>query len=465
MSDATEDRSAARHVERRRAFHRYPEPGWCEFLTTSRLVDEIEAVGVDELHVGRDALPAEARMAVPDDDELEAWFERAREAGAREDVLAATEGGHTGVVAVLDRGEGPHVALRVDIDALPIEESTAASHRPAREGFRSEHEGTMHACGHDAHATIGLGVLEAVAASDFEGRFTVFFQPAEELGGGGKPMAESEHVEGVDYLFAVHLGLGHPTGEVVGGTVEQLAVSNLLVRFRGRSAHAGKEPNEGANAMQATATAVQNAYGIARHADGATRVNFGRAEVGTASNIVAEEATLRGEVRGETTELMEYTREELRRIVRAAGEMHGCESSFEVVSGAPRADSDEELAEFVARVAGADDRVDSTVTLAPFGASEDATHLVRAVQEAGGLATYAIVGTDHPGDHHTPTFDVEESDIGLAVDVLAESVLRVAAERPERGAPGEPAGRERRGPGDEREGDEEHAEGGGVSGR
>jgi aminobenzoyl-glutamate utilization protein A len=436
MSDAGNDRPAARsaerHVERRRAFHRHPEPGWCEFRTTSRLVDELEAIGVDELHVGREALPADERMAVPDGDELAAWFARAREAGAREDVLDATEGGHTGVVAVLDRGEGPHVALRVDIDGLPVAESTEESHRPAREGFRSEHEGTMHACGHDAHTTVGLGVLEAVAASDFGGRFTVFFQPAEEVGGGGKPMAESEHIEGVDYLFAVHFGLGHPSGEVVGGTIEQLAVSNLRVRFHGRSAHAGKAPNEGANAMQATATAVGNAYGIPRHADGATRVNFGRAEVGTSTNVIAEEATLWGEVRGETTELMEYTREELRRIVRAAGEMHGCESSFEVVSGAPRADSDEELAELVAGIARGDDRVDSALTLDSFGASEDATHLLRAVQEAGGLATYAIVGTDHPGGHHTPTFDVEEGDLGLAVDVLAASVLRVAEERPER---------------------------------
>ena len=421
-----------RLVERRRAFHRRPEPGWCEFLTTSLLVEALESIGVDELHVGREALPGEARMAVPDEGELETWFERAREAGAREDVLAATEGGHTGVVAVLDRGEGPHVALRVDIDGLPVEESTDGSHRPAREGFRSEHEGWMHACGHDAHMTIGLGTLEAVKRSDFEGRFTVLFQPAEEVGGGGKPMAESEHVEGVDYLFAVHVGLGHPSGEVVGGTVEQLAVSNLRVGFHGRSAHAGKEPNEGANAMQAAAAAIQNAYGIPRHADGATRVNFGRAEVGTAANVVAEEATLWGEVRGETTELMEYAREELRHVVRAAGEMHGCESSVEVVSGAPRADSDEELAELVRRVAAADDRVDSAVVLDAFGASEDATHLIRTVQTAGGLATYAIVGTDHPGAHHTPTFDVEEADLALAVDVLAGSVRRVAEERPER---------------------------------
>ena len=152
----------------RRDLHRHPEPAWLEFLTTSRIVDECERIGVDELYVGRNALDSDARMRVPDDAKIESWFERARAAGAREDVLEATAGGHTGAVAVLRRGEGPVVALRVDIDALPRVEAETDDHPPAREGFRSE-TGAMHACGHDAHAAIGIGVLERIAASDFSG--------------------------------------------------------------------------------------------------------------------------------------------------------------------------------------------------------------------------------------------------------------------------------------------------------
>src|SRR6056297_124892 len=149
-----------RLVELRRELHRHPEPAWREFWTTARIVDELEAIGVDELYVGPEALAEDERMAVPDDEELARWFDRAREAGAREDVLDRLEGGYTGAVAVVERGEGPTVALRVDIDGLQREESTDDDHVPAAEGFRSETEGTMHACGHDAHMTWGLATLE-----------------------------------------------------------------------------------------------------------------------------------------------------------------------------------------------------------------------------------------------------------------------------------------------------------------
>src|SRR6056297_1944332 len=168
-------------VSLRRELHRVPEPAWCEFQTTARIVDACRDVGVDELHVGRDAVDCDARMAVPDGETLAEWTERAREAGVDETLLEQMAGGHTGAVAVLDRGEGPTVGLRVDIDALHITESDDESHHPASEGFRSEHEGCMHACGHDGHATIGVGVLAAVADSDdFEGTLKVVFQPAEE---------------------------------------------------------------------------------------------------------------------------------------------------------------------------------------------------------------------------------------------------------------------------------------------
>ncbi|WP_336343169.1 amidohydrolase [Halalkalicoccus ordinarius] len=420
-----------RTIDRRRTLHRYPEPAWREFYTTSLLVDELERIGVDELAVGREAMDPERRMAVPADEELRRWFERAREKGARGDVLEACEGGYTGCVAVLDRGEGPSIGLRVDVDALFIEEETD-DHRPAREGFRSEHEGLMHACGHDAHMAIGLGTLEAVKESDFEGRLTVFFQPAEEEGGGGRPMAEGPYMAGIEYLLCVHVGLDHPSGEVVAGMEKPLAMSHLNAEFRGRSAHAGKAPNEGANAIQAMATAVGNVYGIPRHAEGMTRVNVGRVEAGTASNVIAEGATVAAEVRGETTALMEYMRERLERTFEAAARMHDCEVDLHVHSESPRADSDPELRDVVHGVAQGVEGVDSPIRSADFGASEDATFLMRAVQEAGGLASYVIVGTDHPDSHHTPHFDVDEESMETAVSVLSGSIDRIAADRPVR---------------------------------
>jgi aminobenzoyl-glutamate utilization protein A len=409
-------------VDLRRAFHRYPEPSWCEFLTTSRVVDELEAIGVDRVFVGREALDPAERMGVPGDDELARWREAARERGAREDVLDATAGGTTGAVAVLDRGDGPTVGLRVDVDALRRTEATDDDHAPAAGGYRSENEGVMHACGHDAHATLGLGTLAAVAESDFAGTFVVFFQPAEEVVGGGRAMAATDHVDGVDHFLAVHVGLDHPTGEVVAGADEALAVRQLAATFTGESAHAGAAPQAGQNAMQAVAAATQGLYGIPRHADGLTRVNVGRAEVGSAPNVVASEGRIELEVRGGTDDLRAYMTDHARRTLDAAAAMHDCAVETETIAVAPREDSDESMVDVVAAAADAASGVDSTVRRAPLGVSEDATYLMRAVKRGGGDATFVVLGTDHPGGHHTATFDVDERTLELGVDVLARTV-------------------------------------------
>ncbi|GAB7021222.1 amidohydrolase [Halostagnicola bangensis] len=434
-----------RLTELRRAFHRYPEPGWCEFRTTARIVEELERIGVDEIAVGRDALSSEARMAVPDDDDLEPWLERARKAGVRDDILERTADGHTGVVAVIEqgnpdsghggdsgqetdsiggvRGGEPCVGLRVDMDAISLRESNEPGHRPADEGFRSEHDGYMHACGHDGHIAMGLGTLEAVKRSDFSGTFKVFFQPAEEISGGGRAMARGGYLDDVDYLLAVHIGHDDPTGTVVAGAEKPLAMAHLTVTFEGASAHAGKAPNDGANAMQAVASAVQNAYAIPRHSNGMTRVNFGHIEGGTASNVIAEEITLEGEVRGETTALMEYTRTELERVLYAAAEMHDCDVTPRVTSESPRVDSDPALRDIVGEIASTVDGVDSVVPTAEFGASEDATFLMEHVKDNGGLASYVLVGTDSPTNQQTPTFDIDEKTLEIGVSVLADAIV------------------------------------------
>jgi aminobenzoyl-glutamate utilization protein A len=332
-------------------------------------------------------------------------------------------GGFTGVLATVSRGEGPTVAVRVDIDGLPRAESEAETHLPAREGFRSEHEGAMHACGHDAHITFGLGTLRAVMESDFQGTLKVLFQPAEEMVAGGRAVAESGVLDDVDSLVAVHVGLDHPTGEVVAGVDGFLAVSHVEAEFAGEGAHAGGHPNRGRNAVQAMATAVQNLYAVPRHEDGATRVNAGQVGGGTATNIVPETAFIHGEVRGETTALMEYTRERARETIEHAAAMHDCSVDVSFDGEAPSATSDQAVVDHVRRVAESAARVDAVVERDDLGGSEDATYLMRRVQERGGRAAYVCVGTDHPGGHHTATFDVDERSLAIGVDVLAGTVL------------------------------------------
>ncbi|WP_458206954.1 amidohydrolase [Haladaptatus sp. NG-SE-30] len=419
-----------RLVELRRELHRHPEPAWREFWTTCRIVDELETIGVDELYIGPEVLDEDERMAVPDDAELGRWYEQARQEGAREDILEQLEGGYTGALAVLERGEGPTVALRVDIDGLLREESTDDDHVPAERGFRSEHAGAMHACGHDAHATIGLGVIEAIKDSDFEGTLKVLFQPGEEMVAGGKPMAKSGHLDDVDYLLAVHIGLDHPTGEVIAGIDGFLAVSHFKAEFEGVPAHAGGRPEEGENAIQAMATAIQNLYAIPRNSDGPTRVNAGLVGGGTATNIIPEHAFIEGEVRGETTELKDYMRERAERVLENAAEMHGCTVELSTEGEAPSAESDDELVGVIHGVATETRGVDSPIRRDTLGGSEDATYLMQEVQQNGGLAAYVGVGTDHPGGHHTATFDVDEDSLPVAVDLLSDSIREIASRQP-----------------------------------
>lgn len=416
-----------RLVTLRRGLHRHPEPAWREFRTTSRIVEELEAIGVDDLFVGSDLIDADARMGVPADAEIDRWYEAAREAGAREDVLARTAGGVTGALAVVRQGEGPTIGLRVDIDGLPRSESDDESHVPAAEGFRSETE-AMHACGHDAHITYGLGVIESIVDSDFEGTLKVVFQPAEEVIGGGKAVAESGHFDDCQEFLAVHVGLDHPTGEVVAGIDDFLAVHHFEATFTGEPAHAGGQPNNGRNAVQSLAAAVQNLYAIPRHEDGPTRVNAGVVEGGSATNIIPETARIEAEVRGKTTELKEYMRERATRAIESAATMHGCTVDIESVGDAPSARSDDAIVETVSEVASETESVESVLDRDRLGGSEDATYLMQRVQDNGGRAAYVCIGTDHPGGHHTATFDVDEPSLPIGVDVLSETIQRLAAE-------------------------------------
>ncbi|WP_066416379.1 amidohydrolase [Halorubrum aethiopicum] len=426
MSVQTDDE----YSEFRRDLHRHPEPAWCEFYTTARIVEALRERDLDTLHVGPDALAEEARRNVPDDEELAKWTDRAREAGADPEILDRLEGGYTGCVAVVERGEGPVVGLRVDIDGLPILESDEGDHAPVAEGFRSENEGYMHACGHDSHATIGLGVLDAVLESDFAGTLKVFFQPGEEKIVGGKPMAESGLLDDVDYFYAVHIGLDHPSGEIVSGIDGFLAVNHFLAEFEGEPSHAGARPEQGRNTVQAMAAAIQNLYAIPRHADGATRVNAGLVGGGTATNIIPEESHIEGEVRGESTELADYMYDHAERVLHSAAEMHDCSVDITTMGAAPSATSDAALSDAIGEVARDVEGVTSVVESADLGGSEDATFMMERVQERGGLACYVGVGTDHPGGHHTSTFDVVERDIGLGIDVLSRAIRHVAETRP-----------------------------------
>lgn len=401
----------------RRDFHRHPELGFCEFRTAAKVASTLASLGW-HVAAGADVVRADARMEVPPAEEIAAARRQALADGADPSWVARFGEGLTGVVGTWDTGRpGPTIAFRVDLDALPVRESEDPEHLPRREGFASAHPGRMHACGHDGHTAIGLGVATALPAlaGHWRGRIKLIFQPAEEGCRGAKAMVAAGVLDDVDHYFATHLGISLPeTGAVACGTDRILATAKLDATFRGVAAHAGVDPHLGRNALLAAATATVQLHAIARHGAGASRINVGQLSGGTARNIVPDQAVLKLEVRGETTAICHWMAAEADRVLRASADLHGVSVTIEPMGEAGNAPCDEGARAVVRRAAQAAG-ASRIVEWAPLGGSEDATLMMAAVQARGGQATYLLVGTPLPAGHHHPRFDVDEAALPLAV--------------------------------------------------
>jgi aminobenzoyl-glutamate utilization protein A len=376
-------------------------------------------------------MDTETRYGLPPEAQVDQAFARAREEGGAAAFLAAMEGGFTGVVGTLDTGKpGPTVGLRVDMDALPILEAASAEHVPAQEGFRSRHEGVMHACGHDAHTAIGLSLAEIMVQqrAHLRGRIKFIFQPAEEGGRGALPMTNAGVVDDVDYFIAIHVGTGIPSGVLRPAVTGHLASTKMDVVFRGQAAHAGGRPDEGRNALVAAAHAVLGLYGIARHHQGRSRVNVGVLKAGSGRNVIPDEASLLIECRGETEEILQYMENRCRAVLAGAAAAEEVSHEIKLMGKTTTATSDTALSEIVCDAASA---VANLEIIAPphiTGGSEDATYFMRRVQERGGQAIYCVIGTDLPSGHHTPTFDIQERDLPAGIHALALALARLTEE-------------------------------------
>lgn len=408
-------------TELRRDFHRHPEVGFCEFRTASRAAGALADLGWD-VGVGADVLQPDARLGVPAPDVLEAAYTRAAGAGADDRFLPAMRGGLTGVVATL-RGNrpGPVVALRADLDALPLTESDDPAHLPAREGFRSRWPDAMHACGHDGHVAVALELARRLSDQDFAGTVRLVLQPAEEGGRGAAAMVAAGVAEDVDVFLAAHLGLGLPTGAVCPAVPDLLANAKLRATFRGSAAHASMAPEQGRHALLGAAAATLGVHTMPRFSGHETRVNVGMLTSGTSSNIVPDTAVMLLETRADDGTVNEELERRVRAVLTGAAGMYGLELDVALVGAVTTATSDPLLAEVIeqaSRAAGAE----LTAPGAGIG-SDDATAFMRRVQEHGGLACYFGIGADSPAPHHAGRFDVDEAALPVAVAVL-EQVLR-----------------------------------------
>jgi len=412
----------------RRDFHRYAEPGWGEYRTASRIAARLEELGF-ALKLGDEVIAANARMALPSEEVMQTQFERAMSQGAEEKYAKKMASGFTGVVGELENGDGPTIAFRFDIDALELEEESAAGHFPYEEGFVSENKGVMHACGHDGHMSIGLGLAEALAQvkDSLQGRVKLIFQPAEEGVRGAKSMVEAGVLDEVDYLIGMHIGIkAKRSGEFYCGTTGFLATSKLDVHFKGKPAHAGLAPQEGDNALLSAASAALNLHAIPRHGEGATRINVGKLTAGTGRNVVPAQAHLVLETRGENSSLNSYMKEYAIKVLEGSAAMHATKCEVTAMGDAESGESDEKMMSALFQLAK-DNQLfpDLKDSMAFLGGSEDFTHMMKRVQDRGGKASYCMLGSKLGGNHHTSTFDFDESILIQGVKLLTLAALEL----------------------------------------
>ncbi|WP_433671026.1 M20 family metallo-hydrolase [Klebsiella michiganensis] len=423
---------APKMTEWRRDFHLHAESGWLEFRTASKVAEVLDGLGY-QLALGRDVIDADSRMGLPDEETLAQAFQRARAQGAPERWLPVFEGGFAGVVATLNTGRpGPTLAFRVDMDALDLNEQHDDSHRPHRDRFASCNDGMMHACGHDGHTAIGLGLAHVLKeyAAQLNGTMVLIFQPAEEGTRGARAMVAAGVLDEVDYFTAIHIGTGVPAGTVVCGGDNFMATTKFDVQFSGVAAHAGGKPEDGRNALLAAAQAALALHAIAPHSAGASRVNVGVMQAGTGRNVVPSSALLKVETRGETDAINQYVFERAKQAIAGAATMY--EASYQLqlmgaaTSSAPSPAWVDYLRQQTAQVPGVKQAVDRIA--APAG-SEDATLMMARVQERGGLASYMIFGTELSAGHHNEKFDFDENVMTLAVETLARVALNFPWQR------------------------------------
>lgn len=394
----------------RRDFHRHPELSWCEFRTTSVLCRELERLGF-EVRWGRTLWGELDPHNLPPTEQLHQSYREAWQLlGADDPYLPDMEGGYTGVVARLKCSDDDlHQAFRFDIDALHIAESTASSHLPNELGFASCHEAKMHACGHDGHMAIGVGLAKLIAErkNELRGTVTLFFQPAEEVGGGGVHFAKLPCLKGVQRLYSVHVGIVDQPVVVCGATWNSAGVFDVVMK--GRSAHAANNPEFGRNALLAACQAVAALYGIARHSGGASSINVGMMYSNNPNNVVSAEAGFRFEVRGTSNSIREYMEQRAAQIISGTSAMHEVEASLSRRSVFENHPGHPELARQIKERALAFGlRADEIWDSYHVPASEDATFMTRAVNSQGGQACHLIFGCPVKGGHHNGRFDIPD---------------------------------------------------------
>ena len=330
--------------------------------------------------------------------------------------------GGTGVRAVIEGGvdEAGHVALRADMDALPVIENSGAD-------YGSRVEGVMHACGHDGHVAMLLGAASLLKKRPFPGKVSLIFQPAEEFGNGAEKLVQEGILsDGVEAIFAGHIDTHFPVGCI---TVDEGLICSYADAFSleilGRGGHAAR-PHESRDALVAGAhlvTSIQTM--MAREIDPSTAavLTIGQFKAGSAHNVIADRAILRGTIRASSITSRKNILEGLQRICEAVGIQHRVEVRLTMTETLPaviNSKSGAETARAAAiHIVGAEGVVSQGK---PSLGGEDFAFYLEKIP--GCLVRFGARGEQEYGAAHSATFDFDEQVLTVGSRWLAEVAVR-----------------------------------------
>ncbi|HGM5492812.1 TPA: amidohydrolase [Serratia fonticola] len=409
----------------RRQFHAYPETGWTEFATTARVIQTLEAMGYRVLTGTQVINPDFVRGYDPQ--AVKKAQAAARTAGIDETILQRI-GDYTGCAAIIETGRpGPVVALRFELDCVNVQESACASHTPQQENFASSQPGFMHACGHDGHMAIGLGVAQWLMdhRDSLCGSVKLLFQPAEEGVRGARPMAESGILDDVDFFACGHLGCDIPSNTIVAAPEKFLSTLKIDMSFQGKAAHAGMEPHLGKNALAAACHTTLQLLSLPTHGEGMTRVNVGVLRGGEGRNVIPSHAQMQVEVRGENEKINNFMYEEAMRRAQGAALSFDVQLETQIMGEAVNFVPDDEMTELVMAIAKDIPSVQHVQRSMNFNGSDDATVLIKRVQSHGGKAAYFVIGSDLKAGHHQSEFDIDEDQLFTGYTLFTQLLTRL----------------------------------------
>lgn len=333
----------------------------------------------------------------------------------------------TGVVGLLRGGAGKAdaktIAIRADMDALPIHEQNDID-------YRSTIDGKMHACGHDGHTSIALAVADILSKrrDELTGNVKFVFQPAEEMIGGAEPMIEEGAMEGVDGIIGLHLISDYPVGRVgVRSGPIFASADKFVVTIKGKGGHAAM-PEASVDPIVIAAyiiTALQTLISRETSPFSPAVITIGRVIAGTAFNIIPETAELQGTMRAFSKEHREKLVRRITEVTSGVASAMGATCHIDFIDGCPPCVNDVAMTEVVHKAAVesvGDGKVDDGDVVLTTG-SDDMACFLNTVP-----GCYFIVGANNPAKgadypHHHPHFNVDEDAMPVGVEVLTRAAL------------------------------------------